>query len=301
VVHVHTLPDFLIAAALPARRQGARLLLDLHEIFPEFTRSKYPGPLGAIGAVVARGLERWSRHQADAVLTVNDPIAALLAGRPARPGESITVVHNSPDPGEFGPRVEPVGDAGPPLRLVYHGTLTPMYGVDIAVAAVAGARKAGLDVRLDIFGDGPAASALASQVRAADLGDTVRLLGSVPAAELRRRLPGYHAGFIPTRADVMTRYSLSTKLLECVHFGLALVLPRLETYLAYFPEAVAWYYTPDVAEDAAAALARLAAAPREGRAARSREAQRAAARLDWARDAEALRAVYRRLLAAQPR
>src|SRR5215471_18054436 len=31
VVHVHTLPDFLVWAATPARRRGARVILDLHE------------------------------------------------------------------------------------------------------------------------------------------------------------------------------------------------------------------------------------------------------------------------------
>src|SRR5690349_8339642 len=36
VVHVHTLPDFLLWAALPARRRRARIVFDMHEIFPEF-------------------------------------------------------------------------------------------------------------------------------------------------------------------------------------------------------------------------------------------------------------------------
>ena len=86
VVHVHTLPDFLVAAAAPARRRGARVVLDMHEIFPEFTRTKFPGLLGRLGMPVARAIERWSRRQADVVLTVNRTIAQLLAGRPARPG-----------------------------------------------------------------------------------------------------------------------------------------------------------------------------------------------------------------------
>src|SRR5438552_15043548 len=38
---VHTLPDFLLWAALPARRRGARVVLDLPEIFPGFPRAKF--------------------------------------------------------------------------------------------------------------------------------------------------------------------------------------------------------------------------------------------------------------------
>src|SRR3954470_10280770 len=40
-IDVNTLPDFLIFAAAPARWMGAKLILDMHEITPEFYMSKY--------------------------------------------------------------------------------------------------------------------------------------------------------------------------------------------------------------------------------------------------------------------
>ena len=54
VIHVHTLPDFLVAAAGPARRRGARVILDMLEIFPEFARTKFGGWLGRRAEPVAR-------------------------------------------------------------------------------------------------------------------------------------------------------------------------------------------------------------------------------------------------------
>ncbi len=39
VIDVNTLPDFLIFAAMPARWMGAKLVLDMHEITPEFYMS----------------------------------------------------------------------------------------------------------------------------------------------------------------------------------------------------------------------------------------------------------------------
>src|ERR1700687_2565784 len=41
VIDVNSLPDFLIFAPLWARWMGAKLVLDLHEITPEFYMSKY--------------------------------------------------------------------------------------------------------------------------------------------------------------------------------------------------------------------------------------------------------------------
>src|SRR2546426_11672412 len=41
VIDVNTLPDFLIFASIFARWKGAKLILDMHEITPEFYVSKY--------------------------------------------------------------------------------------------------------------------------------------------------------------------------------------------------------------------------------------------------------------------
>src|SRR6266496_4376686 len=60
VVHVHTLPDFLLWAALPAQRRGARVVFDMHEIFPEFARSKFAGLPGRAAAWIARVIELWA-------------------------------------------------------------------------------------------------------------------------------------------------------------------------------------------------------------------------------------------------
>src|SRR5438046_2385938 len=40
-VDINTLPDFLVFAAVPARWMGAKLILDMHEITPEFYVSKF--------------------------------------------------------------------------------------------------------------------------------------------------------------------------------------------------------------------------------------------------------------------
>ena len=43
LVQVHTLPDFLVFAALHFRLAGIPLVLDLHEAMPEFFRIRFPG------------------------------------------------------------------------------------------------------------------------------------------------------------------------------------------------------------------------------------------------------------------
>jgi glycosyltransferase involved in cell wall biosynthesis len=305
VFHVHTLPDFLVAATRLPRRRGARVVLDLHELFPEFTRSKFSGWKGNLGERVARIAERWSRRQADEVLTVNHAVADQLKRRPARTGEMIHVIHNFADPGEFGPALLTTGAAGPPLRLVYHGTLTPLYGLDIAIDAVSQARAAGLMLEFDIYGSGPAAGALEQQIGHVGAAGFIRLKGSASHDQLRHLLPSYHAGLVPTRLDGMTRFSLSTKLLEYIHLGIPVILPSIPTYIRYFPAESAWYFTPNDSRSLMSALETFARAKPDERVKRAAAAQAASRReLDAEHDAALLRDLYTRLLAQvtlQPR
>lgn len=297
VVHVHSLPDFLVAAARPARRRGARVVLDLHEILPEFAASKYGGWAGRLAGRLGLAIERWSRRQADVTLTVNHEIQALLAARAARRDERIEVIHNLTSEGDFGPaRLAAGSGAGGAVRLAYHGTLTALYGVDLALHAVARARSAGVACRFDVYGAGPQAEELVALARALSLGDAVTFHGMVSHLALRTALPTHDAGLITTRLDGMTRYSLSTKLLEYVHLGIPVIAPRIPTYLRYFPEEAFHYFTPGDAADAARAIGALAASDPAARIARARAAQAAMAGLDWATEAGRLRALYDELL-----
>ena len=72
LVHVHNVPDFLAFAAWPARWRGARVILDLHDLVPEFYASRFTA--GERSPVVAalQACERMSAAVADHVIVAND-------------------------------------------------------------------------------------------------------------------------------------------------------------------------------------------------------------------------------------
>ncbi|HKE91523.1 MAG TPA: glycosyltransferase [Gemmatimonadales bacterium] len=300
IVHVHALPDFLVWAATPARRRGARIILDLHEIFPEFTVSKFPGVTGRLFGVVAQRLERQARRRADVTITVNKPIAALLGSRGIGRPERLVLIHNSADPADFGPMRIPDAHARPrpgvPLELVYHGTLTHLYGLDVAIRGVALASTRGTAVHLTILGDGQERDALGRLVTDLHATNAVTFESHVPQDALRERLTLTDGGIVPTRLDGMTRYSLSNKLLDYVHLGIPVLAARLPSYAAYLPDNAAWFWDPEDPEHLAATIGEFAAATADDRRARPIRAQRALQDVGWDRERARLIEIYTSLL-----
>lgn len=80
-------------------------------------------------------------------------------------------------------KLERLRDVGAPLRLVYFGRLVPYKGVDHMITAVAEARQAGANLRLDIIGVGPERAALEAQVAQLGIGDLVQWVHPRPYAD----------------------------------------------------------------------------------------------------------------------
>lgn len=300
LAHVHTLPDFLIFCAIPLRHRGARLVLDLHEILPEFIGTKFPGWAGKAMARAAIVLERWARRQSNATVTVNRPIARLLEVRAPARSQAPLVIHNTPDPADFGdvrPPGPPPNQTGNALRCVYHGTITALYGLDIAVHGVVAASRRGVQVHFTIIGDGPDREHLQGLVRSLDAQRHISFVEPQPPEWLRLQLPTFDAGIVPTRLDGMTRYSLSNKLLEYVHLGVPILAARLPSYIEYFSESSAWFWTPNDSGALAAALIAFTGAASSERLARAREAQSALAAIAWPRERLRLLSLYHSLMA----
>jgi glycosyltransferase involved in cell wall biosynthesis len=303
LVEVHSLPDYLVFAALPLKMVGVPVLLDLHEAMPEFFRSRFPKAANPISYKLLRLQEKLSIKFADEVLTVNEPLAERLRGLGLK-AEKLTVILNSPDLALFdagaNPRRAFMEDGT--LRIVYTGALTPTYELDVVLRAVAQIKaiRPDLPVQATFYGRGDALPVL--EGLAAELGimDRVTFPGRIPIEDVPGAVAAGDIGVAPTRLDPFTGMSLSTKVLEYAAMEKPVVASRLPTVERYFAPDTLSVYEPGDPKSLAEMVLRLVDDP-DGRRSRIRKTSDRVEELSWTRQAIAYKSVVERLVGGSRR
>jgi glycosyltransferase involved in cell wall biosynthesis len=299
LVEVHSLPDYLVFAALPMKMAGVPVLLDLHEAMPEFFRSRFPKAANPISYRLLRLQEKASIAMANEVLTVNEPLAERLRDFGTNP-DHLTVILNSPDLKLFDaaahPRREFMADGK--LRIVYAGALTPTYELDVvlrAVASLARIRPA-LALQATFYGRGDAQAPLEALTAELGIADRVAFPGRIPIEDVPAAVATADIGVAPTRLDPFTGMSLSTKVLEYAAMEKPVVASRLPTVERYFDSGTLSVYEPGDHESLAARILELVDRPAERQTRIKRTLERVE-ELSWTRQAEAYLGVVGRMVA----
>jgi glycosyltransferase involved in cell wall biosynthesis len=256
LVEVHTMPDFLVFAAWPAKRRGAGVILDVHDLVPELYESKFGLRAGHPIIRFLTWIERRSIAFADAALAVHRPHRDAIV-RHGTPVEKLTEVMNSPDLGVVGPpQVEAEID---PSLVVYHGTIATRHGLEWAVRAIDLARRDGRDTTLFIAGDGDDAGRIEDLIVELGLEDAVTFQRRlVMLEELIPKLRRAQVGVIPLVPDSFTRYMLPVKLLEYAALRIPVVVTRTSTIEAYFDDSCVAFVDPEDPEAIAREIADIA-------------------------------------------
>ena len=211
VVHAHDIST-LPAGWWLARRRGSRLVYDAHELYSGFEAN--PPRFWARASLL---LERALARRANAVVTVNPPIAGELVRRLSLVRTPI-VVFNCPPLEDVS--VDPRD--GQPVRAIYQAAVGPNRHLEDVVSA---ARESEVEITVRVVGN----------VAASLPGVVVEQ--AVSPHELVAALAPYDIGLVIDRPETdNTRLALPNKLFEYLMAGLAVVVPRAPA-MAEFVEA----------------------------------------------------------------
>lgn len=241
VVHVHNPPDFLIVAALVPKLLGSRVVFDVHDLSSDMFAMRFPSAWWArVGERGLRKMEQVACRVADVVITVHEPYRAELARRGASADRTLVVLNTVDEALLPNPSRPP---SRHPFRIVYHGTVTPHYGVGLLVQALGDVIERVADARLEIYGEGDAVRELAADAEALGIAARLTMTGELlPQAEVLRRVQGASVGVIPNLPTQLDQFALSTKLFEYVALGIPVVSADLPTIRKHFSDREILYF-----------------------------------------------------------
>lgn len=252
VIHVHSVPDFEIFAAIIPKILGARLVLDIHDIVPEFYAAKFKVSERSMIFGVLKFVERASAALADHVIVANDLWLKKIAERSSHPAKCSAMI-NFADAGIFHPALRDRADDDR-FVVMYPGTLSWHQGLDLAVAAIARIATEAPHMELHIYGEGPARDGLAEQITALGLQERVFLRPPQPIRQIARVMANADLGVVPKRNDAFGGDAFSTKTLEFMSLGVPLVVAATRVDRFYYTDELVRFFEPDSVDDLAAAL-----------------------------------------------
>jgi len=212
VVHANDF-ETLPAGWIIARRHGARLVYDAHEIY---TEQEPHGPKAY--RAIARRLESFFARRADATITVSQPIASDLRTRLGLNREPYVVLNA---PARDGRAVKP---SPSPVRAIYQGGPGPGRRIEDIFDAAPFVEGATLAIRVSTAD----IDRLRAEASKRGLDGLVEILDPVPADRILDGLRDFSIGLIINRPVTLNdELVFPNKLFEYMMAGLATVAPAL--------------------------------------------------------------------------
>jgi glycosyltransferase involved in cell wall biosynthesis len=278
LVHIHTVPDFLVFSALVPRLRGTPVILDIRDILPEFYSSKFKASKDSLGFRFLCLLERISAKFSSHVIVAGKAWQARLLSRSVEPGRS-TVVLNVPDRSIFKRSATSNAALGNSL-LLYHGTLNWHQGLDTAIQAFGKIKDFVPGTEFHIYGDGPSKPELLTLIGDLQLQNRVRIFNRIPVREIASILETAQLGIVPKRKDEFGNEAFSTKILEFMAMGVPVIVSNTKVDQAYFDSSLVRFFQAEDVEDLAANMLDLIQHP-EKRTALAEQAMKFVAQMDW--------------------
>jgi glycosyltransferase involved in cell wall biosynthesis len=225
---------------------GARVILDIHDLMPEFFASLTGRSQRSLLVRLVTLQERLSCWFADHVITVTEIWRERLISRGVSPGK-VSVVMNVADEQIFYALDHdvPEPEVRRGFRLIYHGTFKQHYGMAELIQAIGMVKGKIPGICLVLQGIGEYYPEMVRLVDKLDLHAQVQINNFArPAEELPALIKQADAGVVPNRNDLFTGELLPTKLLEYVALNVPVIASRTRVISRYFDDSMIEFFSP---------------------------------------------------------
>jgi glycosyltransferase involved in cell wall biosynthesis len=253
LVHVHNVPDFLVFSAWLPKLGGAKIILDIHDILPEFFANKFRRPESSLTFRALKLVELISARFASHVIISNHLWFEKITTR-CVPKERCSVFINYVDQDIFHcKRTRKDGK----FIMLYHGGLQRHQGLDIAIRAFSRIAAQKLEAEFHIYGSGNMKPELQALARKLGLADQVIFFESVTMREIAGIVANADLGVVAKRADSFGNEAYSTKIMEFMAAGVPVIVSKTKIDSYYFDNSVVRFFESGNELDLADAMTEL--------------------------------------------
>jgi glycosyltransferase involved in cell wall biosynthesis len=239
VIHIHNVPDFLVFAAWYPKLMGAKIILDIHDIVPEFYESKFGADRRATIIKLLKRLERASAAFADHVIISNHLWRDKYSARTGAHAKCSVLINNV-DVRIFHPRPRTRNDGR--IIIIFPGGLQWHQGLDIAIRAFQRVSAELPQAEFHIYGEGDMKGSLTTLAGEMGLQKKVKFFAPLPVREIAELMAQADLGVVPKRADSFGNEAYSTKIMEFLAVGTPVVVSGTKIDRYYFNDSVVKFF-----------------------------------------------------------
>lgn len=254
LLHIHNMPDFLVFAGWYPRLRGTPVILDIHDIVPEFYASKFRRSARTLTVALLRWIERRAARFASHVIISNHLWLDKYVGRTGA-GDKCSVFINNVDTRVFHPRPRTRHDGK--LVVLFPGGLQWHQGLDIALRAFQRVHAELPQTEFHIYGDGNMKPALVALAGNLGFNGCVKFFAPVRVKEIAQIMAEADVGIVPKRADSFGNEAYSTKIMEFMSLGVPVVVSKTKIDQYYFNDSVVRFFESGNPEALAEAIIEL--------------------------------------------
>jgi len=251
VIHVHSVPDFEVFAAIIPKLLGTKIILDIHDIVPEFYVYKFHKGKNSLIFKMLIAMEKLSIAFADHVIIANHIWYETLVSRSVKK-EKCSVVLNYPDLSIFSRNGSRREDGK--FIMIYPGTLHWHQGIDIAIRGFKKIAEKYPGAEFHIYGDGGKKKSLLELIDQEGLKERVLFKGVLTMEGIAAAMSEADLGVVPKRAVSFGNEAFSTKILEFMAIGIPVLASSTRIDRFYFDDSQVMFFRSEDVDDLASKM-----------------------------------------------
>jgi glycosyltransferase involved in cell wall biosynthesis len=242
LIYIVSPPDFMIFTGVIPKLLGAKIVLNIHDIVPEFYMRKFGVEENHMMIKLLKFVEKICCHIANHVFTVTDIWRNRLIARTGISESKCTVLMNVPDNALIDRVLEKGMMSSKDFRLLYPGNLGEHFGVETLIRAMPIVKAEIPSIRLDIYGEGPQRDFLQTLAKDLSVDQLVSFYKYIPVEDLYLIMKQVDIGIVPTLDGIFAGEALSTKSLEFLAIGIPVVISRTKVSQFYYNDSMVMFF-----------------------------------------------------------